>query len=435
MYAHVEAFSVLALTVGLSLSRPRIGRVRIQPAGAAVMGALLMLVLGHARPELLLFAGRILAVPIVTIVSLMVITLISEQAGLFDLAAVRIARAAGGNGFRLFAYVFACGTIAGMLFTNDSAVLIFTPLVYTLVERLQDDSWGPRNKIPFYFAVLYVANLVGALVTSNPINIVVAGLFDIGFLEYARWMFLPALASILVTFAGLTIVFRRDVPRTYDCTAITAKKHDVPELITCSIVLAAALTGFFTETWTGVPTWMVAVTGAMAMMLLHRIRGHRLVPVLRGVSWDVLIFVAGIFVVVIGLRDVGLTEPVGRLVARLAAMGPLSMTLGTSLVSAFCSALVNNHPTAYLMSWAVHDLAAPPPQAKLLAFAALIGGDLGPKMLPIGSLAALMWFRLLRARGVEVSYSLYVKIGVPVTIAAIVAAVLTLNLELLVFAH
>jgi arsenical pump membrane protein len=433
LIAHIEAFSVLALTVGLSLSRPQIGRVRIQPAGAAVMGALLMMALGHVRPGTLAFAGRILAVPVVTIVSLMIITLVAEHAGLFDLAAVRMARAARGSGFRLFAYVFACGTVAGILFTNDSAVLIFTPLVYRMVERLQGGEWTLRNKIPFYFAVLYVANVVGALVTSNPINIVVSGLFGIGFLEYARWMFLPALASIAVSFAGLALFFRGDVPRTFDAAAVAPAQYDRPAALFCSAVLAGTLLGFFTESWTGVPTWLVAAGGALAMLVLHGWRGQRVAPVIRGVSWDVLLFVAGIFVVVVGLRDAGLSEPIARMLARLSSMGSLPMTLGTSLLSAVCSALVNNHPTAYLMSWAVHDLQAPAMQTRLLAFSALIGGDLGPKMLPIGSLAALMWFRLLRARGVDVPYSLYVKIGVPVTLAAIVAAVLTLNLELLLF--
>ena len=183
------------MTVSLSLARPYVGRLRIQPATAALLGAALSLMLGLVPIPLVAVALKLLFFPILTIVSLMIITLTAERAGLFNLLAQSIAVAAGGNGRRLFAYIFACGTITGMLFTNDAAVLIFTPLVFQLVERVQGDSWQLRNKIPFYFAVLYVANLVGALVTSNPINIVVASLFHISFLEYARLMFLPAMAS------------------------------------------------------------------------------------------------------------------------------------------------------------------------------------------------------------------------------------------------
>jgi arsenical pump membrane protein len=152
--------------------------------------------------------------------------------------------------------------------------------------------------------------------------------------------------------------------------------------------------------------------------------------ILRGVSWDVLAFVLGIFVVVLGLRHAGLTEEIGRSLFHLASRGTAALTLGTSLIAAVASSIMNNHPTSYLMGWAIRDLAVPAAETKAMVFAALIGGDLGPKMLPIGSLAALIWFRLLRDRGVRIPYSLYIRIGVPVTLLALLAAVLTLNAEL-----
>ncbi|HWZ85157.1 MAG TPA: ArsB/NhaD family transporter [Thermoanaerobaculia bacterium] len=428
----VAAFSILALTVSLSLARPRIRGLRVEHAIAAGLGAFLSLALGIVPLDLVALAIRLLFFPILTIVSLMVITLIAEKAGLFELLSRSIAMAARGNGRRLFAYVFGCGAVTGMVFTNDAAVLIFTPLVFQLVEQVQGDSWTLRNKVPYYFAVLYVANLVGALVISNPINIVVSSIFHISFVEYAKWMLLPAAASVLVSFAGLSLVFRKDIPASFEWSPALKPQTGSRRLLgLCALVLSATLVGFFTESLTGIPTWLVAFGGAVILLGIYATAGDGKVgPILGGVSWDVLAFVVGIFVVVLGLRHAGMTHQVGLILSRLASAGIWSLTLGTSLIAAVFSSIMNNHPTADMMGWAIRDLSGPALQTKAMVFSALIGGDLGPKMLPIGSLAALIWFRLLRDRGVQVPYSLYIKIGIPVTLLAILASVLTLNAEL-----
>lgn len=427
----LAAFSILALTVSLSLSRPRVRGVRIEHAVAAGLGAFLSLASGVVPPDLVVLAVRLLFFPILTVVSLMVITLIAERAGLFALLSGAMAAAARGSGRRLFGLVFCCGALAGMVFTNDAAVLIFTPLVFQLVERIQGDSWTLRNKVPYYFAVLYVANLVGALVISNPINLVVSSLVHISFLEYARWMILPAVASVLVSFAGIAFFFRKDIPASFEWTpALEPRIADRRLLAVCTLALAATLAGFFTESATGIPTWLVASSGAAVLLAIHATAGKGTVgSILGGISWDVLAFVLGIFVVVLGLRHGGMTDQIGRLLSGLGAGGTWGLTLGTSLIAAVLSSILNNHPTADLMGWAIRDLSAPALQTKAMVFSALIGGDLGPKMLPIGSLAALIWFRLLRDRGVHIPYSLYIKLGIPVTLAAILASVLVLNVE------
>jgi arsenical pump membrane protein len=431
---YIAAVSILALTVTLSLSRPRIGPVKVHHAGAAVLGASLVVVLGLLPLPLVINAFRLLAFPITTIVSLMVITLVAERAGLLESLSRRVASAAGGDARKLFAYLFICGTATGTVFTNDAAILIFTPLVFGLIEQVQEPSWTLRNKVPFYFAVLYVGNLVGALVISNPINIIVSSIFEIGFLEYACWMVVPALVSMVVSFVGLRIFFRAAMPRTYrPPTVADARPRDPVMARLCAVVLALTLLGFFTDSLTRFPIWAVALTGALTLLVVHRHRGGSVVRIVRGVGWDVIIFLVGIFMIAMALRNAGLTHQLGALITGIAGDGGGRLTLSTSLVAATCSSLLNNHPTAGLMIWVIQDVARTALDTKMLVYAALIGGDLGPKMLPIGSLAALMWFRMLRDRGVHVPYSLYIKIGIPVTLAAVLLSTLTLNLELLLF--
>jgi arsenical pump membrane protein len=433
---YLTAYSILAVTVGISLSRPRIGTFQIHHSHAAVLGAMLCLVSGIVPPALAVHALQVLLRPLVTIVSLMVMTLIAERLGLFNLLGDFIARISNRDGRRLFRCLFFCGTMTGVFFSNDAAVLIFTPLAFDLVERLSTADWKASNKLPFYFAVLFVANLVGGLVISNPINVIVATLFDISFLEYAAWMLLPTAASIFVSYYGLLWFFRRDIPAVCGSGIVTRVRlrPNGTTLLIGSGLLLATLVGFFSESLTGIPTWAVAVGGAIGLAVLYR--SHpvaRRTPVLSGVAWDIVVFVIGMFIVANGLRNVGVTHQIGSLLRTLAGEGFSLLSGITALVSAVCSSLINNHPTANIMAMVIDDFKKPVGQEKMLAFSALIGGDLGPKMLPIGSLAALLWFRMLRDRGVDVPYGLYIKVGIPVTLCAVILSVIVLNLEYALF--
>ncbi len=428
------AFLILALTVGLSLRRPVVGRLQIQPPVAAIIGAALTLVLGLVSLPELAEILSLLRFPIVTLVSLMAMTLVAEQAGLFRLLAMRVATLANGDGRKLFASLFFAGTLTGTFFTNDAAILIFTPMVFELVEEVEDPSWTPASKIPFYFAVLYIANLVGPLVISNPINIIVASVFGIGFLEYAAWMIVPTVVSIMISFLGLRFLFRRAIPATYrlPVSRPQALEHRGFVAMTAAVLLATLL-GLFTEQWTGLPVWLVAALGAVTLIVLWVGTAHALIsPVITGIGWDVIVFVLGIFVVASGLRNVGLTDLIGRLLMDPSAPNLLAGTMVTGFVAAGFSAVINNHPTASIMALSIQDLGLSVEDSRMLAFAALIGGDLGPKMLPIGSLAALLWFRILRNRGVPISYGLYIRVGIPVTLLAVLLSLLTLNLERLI---
>lgn len=426
------ALGILLLTLVLALARPTIGGLRFEHGSAATLGAGLMLLTGLVPWDLALNSLSLLSYPLLTIISLMIITIIAEKAGLLIWITRSVLRAGRGSGVRLFSLIFFTGAGLGMVFTNDAAILIFTPLVYTMVEEISDESWTLTQKLPFYFAVLYVGNLAGAFVISNPINIIVTSFFEISFLDYAVWMFLPAVASIVISYTGLRIAFRGSIPQHYRIPENHAKPGTAsPMALVSAGVLAITLAGFFLHGLTGVPIAVVAAAGALILLALHRAGGERVGPVVQQVGWDVIVFVIGIFLVAMGTRNAGLTHLLGDMIQSLGGfIGDDSLLLSTSLISALCSSLINNHPTAGLMIWVVQDFDFQQLQTNLMVYAALIGGDLGPKMLPIGSLAALMWFRILRARGVEVSYWLYVKIGVPVTLAAILMAVGVLHLEM-----
>ena len=203
MLITLTPLSILILTISLALKQPKVWKIKVTYAHAAVLGAFLTVMVGAVPYGSVLNELSVLVYPIITIVSLMVITLVAEDTGLFELLALYIARAAKGSGKRLFSYIFLSGAVMGAVFTNDATVLIFTPLVYKLIEEVRGESWDFSNKVPYYFAVLYIANLVGAFIISNPINIIVSSFFNVGFLEYAKWMIFPAITSMVVSYSFL----------------------------------------------------------------------------------------------------------------------------------------------------------------------------------------------------------------------------------------
>jgi arsenical pump membrane protein len=390
-------------------------------AGASVM----LLVFPGSAWDLVGSSATILLKPVITIISLMVITLVARRAGLFDRLLQMVLRSAGGDGRRLFFWLFWAGVLTGALFTNDAAVLILTPLVCLMLRNLPG-----LAPLPFLFAVLNIANLVAALVISNPINVVVAHYFGIDFVDYAGWMFLPALVAAVSTYLALRWYFRREISESRFSAPEESPGSLTPFARWCLGLMAVIVSAAFLGPRVGLPLWVVMSSGAGLLLLVGRMMaGISPVGVARGVAWDVLVFVVGFFILVNGLRSSGLSGQTGALIGRLAGDDPIGLVFSTGVVAALSSALMNNHPTAYLMALTIGDLGVSPWLQKVLAFAQLIGGDLGPKMLPIGSLAALLWFRILRDYGVIVPYRLYVKIGVPVTLIALFLALSVLAAE------
>lgn len=431
----VLALCILLGVVAASLLQPRVGNIVVRPQWAALSGALAMMAFGFVSPSEAFDSLRFMVMPLITLVSLMVMTLVADKVGLFVSFTRWLAKVSKGDAKRLFTYLFFGGTLIGALFTNDAAVLILTPLVGTLIAEIKTEQWNSRSELPYFFAVLYVANLVGLLVISNPINIVVANSFDISFLEYAKWMVLPATASIIVTFVALRFYFRNDLPGNYNLpTKAPVVTSHVGFRRMAAGLIGLTLIGFFSENLTNIPVYIIALGGATLITIGYvRTEGGSLAPIARNVAWDVILFVAAIFVVALGIRNAGITADLGE---NLRSVHDQSQALGiaaTSGTASFLSALMNNHPVAYTMSLAIEDMHLSQGAGQLQVFAALIGGDLGPKMLPIGSLAALLWFRLLRDRGIQVSYWEYIKLGVPVTVLAVIAAVAVLLAEAAIF--
>ena len=256
-------------------------------------------------------------------VSIIVISLLLDEAGSFEWAALHVARWGRGHGRRLFVLIVLLGAAVSALFANDGAALILTPIVIAMLRAL---GFKDKATLAFVMAAGFIADTASLpLVVSNLVNIVSADFFKIGFGTYTSVMVPVDLVSIAATLGVLLLFFRRDLPEDYDVGALRAPREAIRDVATFRagwIILALLLAGFFLLEPLGVPVSAVAAAGAILLLVIAG-RGNVIQTgkVLRGAPWQVVIFSLGMYLVVYGLRNAGLTDHLAALLDRTAQGG------------------------------------------------------------------------------------------------------------------
>jgi len=397
--------------------------------------------LGGAAVALLVGVVSLSDVPVVwdivwnataAFVAIIIISLLLDEAGFFEWAALHIARWGKGNGRRLFALVVLLGAALSSLFANDGAALILTPIVIAMLRAL---GYGDKATLAFVMAAGFIADTASLpLVVSNLVNIVSADFFDLGFGQYASVMVPVDLAAIAATLGVLMLFFRRDIPATYDMAALRAPREAIRDAATFRagwIVLALLLLGFFLLEPLGVLVSAVAAAGAILLLVIAS-RGHviRTRKVVREAPWQVVIFSLGMYLVVYGLRNAGLTDHLAALLDQTAQGGVWGAALGTGMIAAVLSSVMNNMPTVLVGALSIDATHATGAVKEAMIYANVIGCDLGPKLTPIGSLATLLWLHVLGQKGIRIGWGYYFRVGVTLTTPVLLITLAALALRI-----
>jgi arsenical pump membrane protein len=400
-----------------------------QPKGikigtTAMLGAAVSLLVGTVNFNDVLIVTEIVWDATLAFIGIIIMSMVLDEIGFFEWCAIKMAKLSRGNGHLMFVYALLLGAFVSALFANDGAALILTPILLAKMRLLKLNA---KTIIAFLLAGGFISDSASLpFVFSNLTNIVTANYFDIGFVEYLGVMIVPFVVSVIISIVVLWLVLKNDIPKTIDVNLLK-NPDDVlkskPLFYISWLFLTLLLVAYFIGDAYHLPISVFALGGGLLFLALASyMRAARAALTIKNAPWQVVWFSIGLYIVVYGLKNAGLTDYLAAILKDLTTHGDMISIVATGFISAILSAVMNNMPSVMIMDIALVDI---PNQA--LAYANIIGCNLGPKMTPFGSLATLLWLHVLAQKGVKIGFWEYSKFGLLVTPPILLVVLISLG--------
>lgn len=355
-------------------------------------------------------------------ISMTLISLFLDEVGFFRFLACKTLKLANNSQLKLFVGLYLTVSFLTVFTSNDIIILTFTPFICYFSKNAK------INPIPYLVTEFVAANTMSmTLIIGNPTNIYIATAHGVNFLEYFKVMLLPTVASAVVSFIVLYLVFGRELKKpaagtehTENITDKTLFAIGISILAVCTVLLAIG-------SYIGLEMWIVSLVAALSLFVsaftvcaVKRKKPSECGRCLARAPWQLIPFVLSMFTIVLALKSCGLTEKISEFLG-----GDLTVFKYGAL--SFLSAnVINNIPMSVLFCSIIEQLSGAARTGAV--YAAIVGSNLGAILTPIGALAGIMWSALLKKHEVKFSYLQFIKYGIIVSVPSLVASLAVLSL-------
>lgn len=410
------------ITLGFILWRPR----GINEAIPATAGAIIVLLSGSVSLSDLGIITETISGAAITIMATIVMAIVLESFGFFNWVAEKLAERAKGSGFRLFWYVNLLCFLMTLFFNNDGSILITTPILVMLLNNM-----GLQNheKIPYLLSGAIIATASSAPIgVSNIVNLIALKIVHMSLYLHTAMMFVPATLGLILLTWLLFLRFKKILPKSVP-TQVTglslplnhplkinpliheSEKKRSRFMINVLLFVFAVRVSLFVASFLSIPVSLMAVIGSL-VLLGWRWAYLKIPPgdMLKKTPWYIIVFAFSMYVIIYGLNNIGLT---GWLIEFMHPMVSGSLFHASVLMGVLLSVLsnlFNNHPALMVGTLTLTGMGLDALSLKISYLANVIGSDMGSLLLPMGTLATLMWMHIVKRGGIKITWGQYIKI-------------------------
>ncbi len=400
----------------------RLGKIKLDTYWlVALLGAAVLLLTGQADVlrvgEALVSNDAINPIKILVLfISMTILSIFLDELGFFSHLANVTLKKAKTSQLKLFLYLYLTVSVLTVFTSNDVIILSFTPFICYFAKNAK------ISPMPYLAAEFVAANTWSMmLVIGNPTNIYLSSAYGINFLEYTSVMLLPTLAAGTVAFLCLFLLYRKKLSEPISGEPEETSIKDKPQLAVGLVHLGVCTLALAVGSYIGLEMWLVSMVAALSLFvftlafsLARKKRPTELFACLKRAPWQLIPFVLGMFIMVIGLSENGVTAAIAELLGESLSVWKYGLT------SFLAANVINNIPMSVLFCSIIESLSEGLTVSAV--FATVIGSNIGAFLTPIGALAGIMWSSILKSHNLKFGYLDFLKIGLTVAVPTILTA-------------